>query len=273
MINEILKAEKKVGTFVDGGSVPLYNHNFVSDALNKKRTERSFFKVSDKAQRDIVGDTEMSVQFRMNQTGNIFYSTTSDVLQTETKKLFDSVTVLFAAMTKALKDKGKDLFDYNSWSNIITKSGYFVEVQKYQRILTIESSSLAINTQIVQQLIPGLISGNSLEIAKNVLNAINGEYKSSQMNDSSKLGHILFICEELFGAPSITVRLFYITKKSHEKITSSPCHRTVSQSFEQLQEGNTFLFVSPDTIAEFASKFGDAPEAYKDLIKKLSEYI
>ena len=209
----------------------------------------------------------------MNQTGNIFYSTTSDVLQVETKKLFDSVTVLFAAMTKALREKNKDLFDYASWSNIITKSGYFVEVQKFERTLTIESNSLAINTQIIQQLLPGLTSGNSLEIAKNVLNAINGEYKSSKMNDASKLGHILFICEELFGAPSITVRLFFITKKSHEKITSSPCHKTISQSFEQMQEANTFLFVSPDTIAEFAGKFGDTPEAYNNLIKKLSGYI
>ncbi len=265
--------EKLLGTFVDGGSVPLNKHSFVSDELNQKKAEKTVLKAAADALRETGGDTEMIVKFRLNQTGNIFYSTTSDLLQAETKKLFDSVTVLFVAMAQALKGKGKDLFDYDSWSNVIIKSGYFIEVSKYRKTLSIENNSIALNTQIIGQLLPGLTTGNSLEIAKGVLSAINGEYSSSRMDAGTKLGHILFICEELFGAPSITVRLFYLTKQSHEKITSSPCHRSVSESFEQLQEGNTFLFVSPDTIAEFGDKFGETSEALKNLIKKLSDLI
>ncbi len=269
--------KEQIGQFVDAGSENLNNYNFVSEELNKslkgslKMARLSPAAVAESNKTD--GDSEKSVQFRLNQTGNIFYSTSSPELQDETKKLFDSVTVLFAAMTKALNNKGKDLFDYDAWSKLIAGSGYFIEVSKYEKNLTIESNSVTIDTQIVQELIPGLTSGSSLEIAKSVLNALNGEYQTKKSDSSAKIGHLLFICEELFGAPSVTVRLFFASSATHTQIFSSPCVKTSSTSFEQLQEANTFLFVSPDTIAQFAGKFGDAPEAYNSLIDKLSGYI
>lgn len=264
--------EEKIRTFVDAGSTSLNQHTFVSEKLNEMRVKPIAFRALS-AEAAPKPDSEKGVEFRLNQTGNIFYSTSSPDLQKETKKLFESVTVLFSAITKALAEKNKDLFDYGAWSAVISKSGYFVEVQKFEKKLTIENNSLTIDTQIVQQLLPGLTSGNSMEIAKSVLSAINGKYKSEKMTEKTKLGHLLFICEELFGASSVTVRLFFATKKSHKSITSSPCHKTSSVKIEQQQEANTFLFVSPDTIAEFADKFGDVPEAYTDLVKKLSEYI
>lgn len=279
MENAILSKEK-LTTFVDAGSTSLGNYSFVSQELNEKRgTSLSSPKLKSakikfaQAESGESKDSEMGVQFRLNQTGNIFYSTTSPELQGETKRLFDSVTVLFAAMTKALSEKGKDLFDYAAWSALISKTGYFVEVQKFENILTIENNSLTIDTQIVQQLLPGLTSGSSMKIAQSVLSALNGAYKSEKTTESTKLGHLLFICEELFGAPSVTVRLFFASKSSHSKITSSPCHQTSSVTFDQLQEANTFLFVSPDTIAEFADLFGETPQAYKDLVAKLSGYL
>jgi len=275
MTNSI-PTEEKIRTFVDAGSTSLDRYTFVSEKLNEMRAKPIAFRAraAEAAPEPDGGpDSEKGVVFRLNQTGNIFYSTTRPELQEGTKKLFDSVTVLFAAMTKALAEKKKDLFDYGAWSAIISKSGYFVEVQKFTKNLTIENNSLTIDTQIVQQLLPGMTSGSSMEIAKSVLSAINGEYKSERMTEKTKLGHLLFICEELFGAPSVTVRLFFAEKTTHKRITESPCHKTSSVKLELLQEANTFLFVSPDTIAEFAGKFGEAPAAYDGLIKKLSDYI
>ncbi|TRX47252.1 Zygote formation protein zyg1 [Fulvivirga sp. M361] len=273
MINSVIN-DKRITTLEDGGSSKLNEFNFVSKELNEKlirsqKSNRAFAAAS--ANPD--GDSEQEVHFRLNQTGNIFYSTTSESIQGETKDLFDSVTVLFSAMTKALSDKGKNLFDYDSWGQLIRSSGFFVEVQKFQKTLEIKSSSLSIDTQVVQALLPGLQSGSSMDIAKSVLNALNGEYNSGSTNESTKLCHLLFICEEIFGAPSVTVRLFYATQESHTSITSSPCHRRTSTSFEQLQEADTFLFVSPETIARFASQFGEDPEAYTILIEKLKGYI
>ena len=260
-----LDVDNKIGTFVPGGTTTLSKYVFVSEDF---RSRKSLTKAAGPD-----GDQEKPVQFRMNQTGNIFYATTSPELQTETKKLFDSVTVLFAAMTKALNAKHKTLFDYEAWGSVIRGSGYFIEVQKYSKTLKIESGSVELNTQVIQQLLPGLTTGSSMEIAKGVLSALNGTFGGEGTTETTKLGHLLFICEELFGAPSVTVRLFFATKQSHVTITQSPCHKSVAKSIEQLQEGDTFLFVSPDAIAEFAKKFSDQPQEYKNLVDTLSGYI
>jgi len=225
--------------------------------------------------RGSTGDSEKSVQFRLNQTGNVYYSFTTqeDKLQEDAKNLFQSVLVLFAAMTRALAQKGKDLFDYDAVGGMIRKSGFFAEVQKYQKTLSIASNSITIDTQVIQQLLPGLTSGSSMEIAKGVLSSLNGEYLASTQNQNQKFGHLLFICEELFGSPMVTVRLFFASKASHTAITSSPCHKTSSTNFEQKQEANTFIFVSPETIAKFAPQFTTSHEEYEKLVGKLAATI
>ena len=218
-------------------------------------------------------DSEEGVKFRLNATGNIYYSTTSETLQKDTKDLFDSVTVLFGAMTKALALKGKSLFDYDDWTKLIRQSGFFVEVQKFYKHVHVESSSVTIDTQIVQQLLPGLKEGSSMDIARSVLNALNGEYKQKTEDDETKIAHLLFICEELFGAPQVTVRLFFADKKSHEKITETPCGQTSSVEIDQVQQADTFMFISPKTIARFASDFEQDDKAYDKLVDKLSKYL
>ncbi|MXJ79871.1 Zygote formation protein zyg1 [Klebsiella michiganensis] len=261
--------EKLVGAdickTVNAGSVPLDSYTFASPALTKN-AGGNFMAASN-------GDTEKEAQFRMNQTGNIFYVSTTTELTYRTKDLFDSVTVLFAAMTAAFHETKKSLFDYEAWRNLIGGSGFFVEVQKSRNMMTIKNSGVTVNTQIIQQLLPGLSGGSAMEIAKGVLSAVNGEFKAVERDENAKLGHILFICEEFFGAPSVTVRLFFASKKSHSAIIQSPCHKSVTTTFEQLQECNTFLFVSPDAIAKYAKLFTEKPEEYTNLIGRLKELI
>lgn len=267
---------KKIFEFCDAGYAPLVDHKFISEDLNKIVDKYAAQKLLATAGDD-DGDREASVTFRINSTGNIFTSTTNinGEVSDAARNLFKSITVLFAAMTKAMSDSGKDLFDYDAWAKLIGGTGYFVEMSKYQRNLVIKSSELSVDTQIVQQLLPGLTSGSSLDIAKSVLQAMNGKFSSSETTDDSKIGHLLFINEEIMGAASVTVRLFFASKKTHETTTSSPCHKTVKTSFEQLQEANTFLFVDPDTIAEYAEKYDPEkkPEAYQRLIDSLKKAI
>ncbi|EOZ1526074.1 hypothetical protein [Enterobacter hormaechei] len=264
-MNVIEKAVQGISATVDAGSMPLSDYHFISQELAERQAQKQFS--NDR------GDIEKDAHFRMNQTGNIFYVSTTPELTERTKKLFDSVTVLFAAMTAALNACEKSLFDYEAWRSVIGKSGYFVEVQKTRNMMTIKNSGVTVNTQIVQQLLPGLTSGNAMEIAKGVLSAVNGEFQASERAEDAKIGHLLFICEELFGAPSVTVRLFFASKKSHSTVTSSPCHKSVSTTFEQLQEANTFLFVSPESIAEYAKRFTDQPEEFINLIERFKDMI
>ncbi|MEQ6890450.1 hypothetical protein ABE957_17385 [Halomonas sp. CS7] len=272
---------KNVFDFEEAGSVPLADHTFVSERLNKLKESVDFQPSTMKAmvgeEDEVSGDSEASVRFRLNATGNIFTSTTSKdgEVSEEAKELFKSVTVLFSAMTKAMQDANKDLFDYDSWVNLIGKTGYFVEVQKFRQTLEIKSCELSVDTQVVQQMLPGVTSGNSMEIAKSVLSAINGKFGASSEGSTSKLAHLMFINEEVMGAASVTVRLFYATKESHEAITESPCHKTVSRSFSQNQEANTFLFVDPDTIAKYADRYDPdrVPESYSRLIEHLADLL
>src|SRR5580698_10488765 len=265
-----MPSETKINAFVDAGSVPLPDYVIISEALNKQRASpRALRAAPDGPPRDI----EQTVAFRLNQTGNIFYAITSKELAQDAKDLFASVTVLFAAMTTALSKKKKDLFDYDAWGDIIRQSGFFIEVEKFSKELTIEDHSVTIDTQIVQQLLPALKEGNSMEIAKGVLSALNGKYSVNTFKEDSKFGHLLFICEEIMGAPSVTVRLFFATKKTHQVLTGSPCHQSASKKFEQSQQADTFLFVDPATIAKFAGKFATASTEYASLIDKLASTI
>jgi hypothetical protein len=220
-------------------------------------------------------DLEAIAQFRLNRTGNIYYSGTDELLQKETKDLFDSVTVLFSAMTKAMtlnaaKDKQEiTLFDINKWGRLIRGSGFFVEVQKYRKTLEIRSNSISVNTQIINQMIPGITSGASMEIAKGVLASIDSTFKSATEEEKEQFGHLLFYCEEIMGTPSVTVRLINITQENMAKRTETNCSKSVSKSYSMDQAADTFLFVSPDVINRFAGDFGNYSEEYDMLVDTL----
>lgn len=272
---------KAVSTFVDGGAADLKTHNFVSGALNEKRqsaskasAENLAFIADDAGNPGPEGDSEQKVSFRMNTTGNIFYSTSSEKITEETKNLFDTVAVLFAAMTRAAALKGKSLFDYDVWSKMIANSGFFAQVQDFSCDLEIKSHSISIDTQIVQELLPGIKDGTqTMAIAKSVLSALNMQMSKDTSNESTKVAHLLFICEELFGAPSVTVRLFYATKQTHTEITKTRCSQTTNVDIHQTQQADTFLFVDPQKIAAQIGGLSTDQQAYNDFIDKIAANI
>ena len=129
---------KDIFKFVYAGRLPLSEHNFVATKLNKQKCAARPMLMAELAEGDdfaeSTGDSEADIKFRLNATGNIFTSTTSEDGQVsdEAKALFKSVTVLFSAMTKAMHDAEKSLFDYDTWVDLIGKTGYFIEMQKFQ---------------------------------------------------------------------------------------------------------------------------------------------
>ncbi len=257
--------DTELETWVDAGKAPLDNYLFVSPELEEKHQGLMLM--------DSASDTEKYALLRINQTGNILFVLTSPELTIRTKKLFASVAALFAAMSSAMNQSGRSLFDYEAWRSLVGKSGFFVEVQKNRNLLTIKNSGVNVNTQIIQQLIPGLSSGSAMAIAHGVLSAVKGDIKEAEHDENAKRGHLLFICEELFGAPSVTVRLFYASKKSHRALSQPGYDKSVTATFEQLQEAHTFLFVSPDAIAEYDTIFTAQPARYKNLIERFKKMV
>ncbi|MCU6172461.1 hypothetical protein KWH72_22920, partial [Enterobacter bugandensis] len=137
-MNIVEKTVNSINKMHDGDTLPISAYKFQSHELAQKQAQMVFS--NDR------GDVEKDAQFRMNQTGNIFYVSTSPELTEKTKKLFDSVTVLFAAMTAALNECNKSLFDYDAWRSVIGRSGFFVEVQKTRNMMTIKNSGVTVNT-------------------------------------------------------------------------------------------------------------------------------
>ncbi|UZJ58039.1 hypothetical protein OKW98_15595 [Pseudomonas sp. KU26590] len=277
IMNEEVKA---VSSFVEGGTADLRTYKFASAELNKNL--QNYLATSSLVEAVAVagnesggtGDSEAGVQFRLNTTGNIFYSTTSPELEADTKALFNSASVLFAAMTKAMHQAGKTLFDYDSWAQLIGKTGYFVEMEDFQQNLHIEESSITIDTQIVQELLPGVMDNTStMTIAKAVLGAFNTQLTSKSSDDSTKVGHLLFFCEELFGAPSVSVRIFYATKTTHTQVTSTSCSHTSSVTIDQTQQASTYLFIDPTTISAYCASLNSDQPAYDALVSKMAAMI
>jgi len=219
-------------------------------------------------------DGEAPVIYRMNVTGNIYYSNTSGEINNDTKDLFNSCAVLFSAMTKAMRDKGKTLFDYEAWANMIGKSGFFVELQETSDDVVIKSNGVKINTQLVQSLLPSISpESSSMKIAKGVLNALGDEFKSDSLDQKTKLAHLLFICEEIMGAPTVVVKLYYASKETHTKMMSGSCGSTTSSEITTKQKSNTFMYIDPGKISKYAKDLNNENDEYNNLIKKLGDYV
>jgi hypothetical protein len=270
--------EDFIKSTVEAGHEKLGSYEFASSALRpvKLKSAAPAAAAAGVAGEPPEGDDELQVHFRLNATGNVWYATTTkaDLLEEETKELFNSVLVLYAAMTKVMAGANKSLFDFDEWSKMIRTSGFFIEVGKVQKIMSIGSATVSIDTQILSQLLQGIAKAPSaLEIGKEILSALKGEYSGKAKKEEAKIGHLLFICEEIMGASSVSVRLFFADSKQMELMTKSPCHKSESQSYEQEQRIDTFRFVSPEQISKYAKKFKDNDPDYMALVKKLQESL
>lgn len=273
-----------IDSSVEAGQVRIGSYDFASaellpvakKAAAANETETMVQKGAVALAEEPDGDDELKVHFRLNATGNVWYATTTkaDSLNESTRDLFDSVQVLFAAMTKAMAEANKNLFDFDDWSKLIRKSGFFIEAGKIQKTISIKATTVTVDTQVLQQLLPGVQKAPSaMAIGKDILSAINGEYGGRQQKATAKMAHLLFICEEIMGASSVSVRLFYADSKQMELMTKSPCHKSSTTSYEQDQRIDTFRFVSPEQIARYAKKFKDEDQDYLDLVKRLKDAL
>lgn len=199
---------------------------------------------------DDIYDQESPVFFRLNQTGHVYYATSSQNLKDETREQFGKVLIFFGALTAALDKVGKSLFDYESVLHMIQKSKLFASTGKTNEVVSIKKNDVAVNVQIITSLLPGIVGGASLVVAKQVLSGLKAEFSSGSEDHGKEACHLLFICEELFGAASVSVKLFRASQKSHSKVTQSACHKTAEESFEFNQSTDTFIFLPSGDIGK-----------------------
>ncbi|WP_419736113.1 hypothetical protein [Pseudomonas sp. COR18] len=218
-------------------------------------------------------DEDAVVKLQLNSTGNIFTASTSReaTLSDETGRLFKGVSTLFDAMAKAMSESGRDLFDYDGWMTLLQGSGLFVQLERYDRNLEIRSCAVPVGTQIIQQALPGISDGASMDIAKRVLLAIGGKLEGSREDEKKRFGHLMFINEEIMGCASVSVRLFYASRESHAAVIALPCHKMSARGFYQKQIANNFLLVDAGKVSKYECGNDSAEGAYnyKGLVESM----
>lgn len=224
-------------------------------------------------------------QFVVNATGNLFIATTlsspdtPEDISEEAKKAFGQVSVFFAALTKAMSESGKSLYDYDALNNLIKGSGLFVNMVKSTVQFESKSWGVTFSNQLIQTFLG--LSGNLAAIAQSLRSLIASvgsegiKVAKSSSSSEAKVGTIIFVCEYLMGAVSITPLVFSIDAKKYEKeLSAGPCFKASSNSKSLDIDKEVHLFVPPEFI-EHASKLNEAmsdPE-FNNLVESMKRSI
>jgi len=223
-------------------------------------------------------DGEIKKYYTLNETVNIVISSTAKDeadISVDVKKVFQKVIVFFGAWTAALAKKGTTLYDADAITSIIEKSGFFVRIHQEDRTFDYNSAMGQLDTAIIGSVLSGLSAmGGALKIAQTVVGSMGTELKASITNNENtkKVGHLLFICENLMGMPIVSVSLLNTTAHQSETVTQSNCHTTVQEKLNMTYRQDSFLFVDPTYIDQFTNEFESDPN-YQALIDKLAGYI
>jgi hypothetical protein len=219
--------------------------------------------------------------YTFNATGNILVSSTAESLgdDPEAKSLFKKAAVFFAATTAALDKKGKTLYDYDAINAIVSSSGLFVAVHREDRTLDYMDTKVAIDTAIVKSALSAMVPGigtaaGSIDIAKTVLGHMGDQIQlyAEAKQATKKVGHLLFVVENLMGMPLVSASIFNIDQKQGSIATKSNCHQQSSSLFQFKYHQDIYLFVDPDYIATAGDLDAKSPE-YQALIDKLASAI
>lgn len=252
--------------------------NNLIEKINAETNAKSFYKNTT--------NIPATKQFVVNATGNLFVATTlsspntPEDISEEAKEAFGQVSVFFAAMTKAMSESGADsLYDFEALNKLIEGSGLFINMNQS----TIEYESSSWGLEFSNELIQGLfgLSGDLTKIAQSLRSLIGSlgkegfKFASKRESTGKKIGTIVFVCEYLMGAVSITPLVFYIeVDKNKKELKVGPCFNSNSDSLTITIEKEVHMFVPPKFI-EYASELNQAmadPE-FNNLVESMKKSI
>ena len=228
-------------------------------------------------------NVEVKKGFVFNETGNIMMATTdmdSAEIEKSVRDVFAEVSVFFGAMTKAMDQKDKSLFDYEALDAIISNSGCFVKVTSETVKYNTSSTGVLFSTEFIESLL-GIATGTArLPFANAMLGAIGQQasvgFSSSNSSSSSQIGNIIFICEYLLGMPVISAVVAY-TDVSTAKSTwhAGPCASGTQMNSKFDFNKDTYMFVTPQFIKQYSGDLiaGMDDPQFEELTKKMTGYL
>ena len=114
-----------------------------------------------------------------------------------------------------------------------------------------------------------------LNIAKNVVSNVGSKItlSKSDQSGSKKIGHMMFICQNLIGAPMVSLSYFYSSFAESMSKINTPCVSTSSTTVDFAFHQEDFMFISPAAIAKYSPELTADRAAYDKLIASLTALI
>ncbi|BDX07464.1 hypothetical protein [Planctobacterium marinum] len=227
-------------------------------------------------------------EFAINATGNLFVATTLNggnaegaAISQEASDAFGQVSVFFAAMTKAMSENNNTLYEIDAIDKIVSRSGLFVKVTESDVKFTSKSWGVKFGSELITALLG--FSGGLASVGSSLMQMLGdigkkGQEISIAHNSSSsetKVGTIIFVCEYLLGAVSITpIVLSMDAVKNKSALEIGPCFNSKSEEYELNIDKTTYLFVPPAFIpeAKTLNEAMDNPD-FNELVNALKESL
>jgi len=235
-------------------------------------------------------------RYVFNETGNIMLATTdsqTDNIQQEVRDVFAEVSVFFGAMTKAIsqtvnphakpdKDGNKpyyNLYNYDALQSVIDGSGYFVRVNEEDISYTTSSWGANFSKELIEAVLGLATGGGALSFASAMVNSMGKEGVNINGQSSSlhsKVANVIFVCEYLLGMPIVSAIVITADSKTvSQTMQLGPCFKEQSSSTTMTVHKETFMFVTPAFIKQYAgdlSSIMNDPE-YLKLIMELESLV
>jgi hypothetical protein len=222
-------------------------------------------------------DHELQKYYTFDELGHVMVATTSkdsDQVSPELQTIFEKVVVFYGAWTAALSRKGKTLFDYDAVKAIIDKTGFFINTQMEARSFNSKSTSVSLDTTIIQSVLSGGVTGGGLAIAKRILAAIGNQITMSFSKQDTKkeICHFLFIVENLLNVPLVSVSIFHTSMDQMSWVQKTNCSQVSHTSIKFSYKADDYMFVNPELIHQFSPDFTTDSD-FETLISQLEGYI
>jgi hypothetical protein len=234
-----------------------------------------------------AGATPATKLFAVNATGNLFVASTlnggegsSADLTTEAKTAFSQVSVFFSAMTKALAESGKSIYDHQAINAVIRQSGMFVQVAELDYKFKTSKWGVDLSAELIKVLMSGF-SGNLAAIAKGLVPLISSagaagfSIASSGSQQKANVATLVFVCEYLLGAVSITPIMIVADMTQMAKtFQAGPCLKFNKEELNYNLKKYQYLFVPPEFMSQ-AVTINDAmanPD-FAELVRNLRSSI
>jgi hypothetical protein len=222
-------------------------------------------------------DNQIQKYYAVNHDSTaIFVTTVKDEssISPDVLKTFQRASVLFGAISKAIAESGKNLFDYDAYNTILGKSENFTATELEDKTFTHTDKSISLNLSIIGQIIGAAVAPEASIALEGVVSSIGSILNASAEKDKevSKIAKAMLWIEEIMGVPDISIQLWYVERDSMKTVTHTNCSDTTSESVTFKYYTQEFTFLDPDWISKFSKDFEDNPE-FESLVDKMKGYL